>query len=68
MKFILGKKLEMSQKYKADGRVVPVTKILAGPCYITQVKIAAKDGYQAIQVAYGTKKNLDQATAKKISK
>jgi large subunit ribosomal protein L3 len=35
---------------------------------VTQIKTTDKDGYQAVQIAYGTKKNLDQATAKKISK
>jgi len=60
MKFILGKKLTMTQKFKADGQVVPVTVIQAGPCFITQVKNEAKDGYKAIQVGYGEKKKLNK--------
>ncbi len=54
--FILGKKIEMTQIFQ-DNKVVPVTKILAGPCLITQVKNKEKDGYRAVQLGFG-KKNL----------
>ncbi|MBU4332683.1 50S ribosomal protein L3 [Patescibacteria group bacterium] len=60
MKFILGKKLEMSQIFADDGTVIPVTKIQAGPCTVTQVKIQEKDGYKAIQVGFGEKKRLNK--------
>ena len=60
MKFILGKKISMTQKFSADGQVVPVTVIQAGPCFITQVKTAEKDGYQSIQVGYDEKKKLNK--------
>jgi large subunit ribosomal protein L3 len=60
MKFILGKKITMTQKFKADGQVVPVTIVEAGPCFITQVKSSAKDRYDAIQVGYGIKKKLNK--------
>ncbi|MDP3964602.1 MAG: 50S ribosomal protein L3, partial [bacterium] len=50
MKFILGKKLGMTQRFLSDGTVVPVTEIAAGPCVITQVKTADSDGYEAVQV------------------
>lgn len=55
MKFILGKKLEMTQIFKND-KVVPVTLIEAGPCFVTQVKDKNKDGYEAIQIGFGKKK------------
>jgi len=51
MKFILGRKLKMSQIFK-DNKVIPVTLIEAGPCFITQVKDKKKDGYLAVQVGF----------------
>jgi len=53
MKFLLGKKLEMSQLFDKEGKVVPVTLVEAGPCLVTQVKDQAKDGYAAVQIGYG---------------
>jgi len=47
---ILGKKLGMTQLFKAGGDVVPATVLKAGPCVVTQRKTAAKDGYEAAQV------------------
>lgn len=61
MKFILAKKLEMSQVYGADGNVIPVTLVEAGPCYVTQVKGKETDGYTAVQVGFGTAKRLTKA-------
>lgn len=61
-KFILGKKLYMTQKFMEDGRVAPVTVVEAGPCTITQVK-SEKDGYNAVQVGYGKKNKLTKALA-----
>lgn len=51
MKFILGKKLEMTQIFK-DDKVIPVTLIEAGPCFITQIKTKEKDGYDALQIGF----------------
>jgi len=49
----------MTRIYAEDGTAVPVTVIEAGPCKVTQVKTAEKDGYRAVQVAFGEKrKNL----------
>ena len=45
-KFILGKKISMSQIFDEKGNVVPVTLIEAGPCAVTQVKTKEKDGYE----------------------
>lgn len=60
MKFILGKKMAMSQKFKADGQVVPVTVVKAGPCFISQIKNADKDGYQSMQIGFETKKKINK--------
>ena len=51
-KAILGKKLGMTQKFLPDGRLVPVTVILAGPCTVVQKKTIEKDGYESIQVGF----------------
>src|SRR5688572_30381079 len=56
LKSILGKKIGMTQIFDAQGRVVPVTVIEAGPCVVTQKKTVATDGYEAIQVGYGKAK------------
>ncbi|MBI4239684.1 50S ribosomal protein L3 [Candidatus Uhrbacteria bacterium] len=61
MKCILGKKIEMSQRFQENGQVCPVTAIQAGPCYVTQVKTADKDGYEAVQLGFSTKKNVSKA-------
>lgn len=55
MKFISGKKLSMTQIWSGDA-VMAVTPVLAGPCTITQVKSKVKDGYDAVQLAYGERK------------
>lgn len=55
-KAILGKKLGMSQIFTADGTVIPVTVVEAGPCTVLQVKTADKDGYEAVKVAFGSVK------------
>lgn len=52
MKFILGTKIGMTQVFRPDGTVVPVTRVQAGPCVITQVKTKEKDGVTAVQVGY----------------
>ncbi|MCK4781990.1 50S ribosomal protein L3 [Candidatus Parcubacteria bacterium] len=52
MKFILGKKIEMTQIFNEQGRVVPVTLIEAGPCEVVQLKTKDKDGYEAVQVGF----------------
>ena len=47
---ILGKKIGMTQLFSQEGKVVPVTAINIAHCYVTQVKTAEKDGYNAVQV------------------
>lgn len=50
IKGILGKKIGMTDAYQADGAMVPVTLLRAGPCVVTQRKTRAKEGYDAAQV------------------
>ncbi len=54
---ILGIKLGQTQQFTADGRMIPVTKILAGPCTVVQVKTQDKDGYWAVKLGLGTKRD-----------
>lgn len=63
MKFLLGRKLGMTQVFQPDGTVVPVTLIAAGPMTVTQVKTVEKDGYAAAQVGFGTAKKLTKPQA-----
>lgn len=53
---ILGKKIGMTQIFVEDGRLIPVTVIEAGPCYVLQKKTEASDGYNAIQVGFDEKR------------
>ena len=53
MAAILGKKLGMTQVFREDGTVVPVTVIEAGPCKVTAVREPERDGYAAVQLAFG---------------
>ncbi len=62
-KAILGTKIGMTQIFLADGRLMPVTVVQAGPCTITQVKTEKSDGYEAVQVGFG---ELAEARAKKL--
>lgn len=52
MKFILGKKIEMSELFDAEGNVTPVTLIQAGPCVVLQKKTKEKEGYDALQIGF----------------
>tara|TARA_B100001013_G_C24611877_1_gene443540 strand:- start:957 stop:1574 length:618 start_codon:yes stop_codon:yes gene_type:complete len=56
MRGLIAKKLGMSQIFDENGSVVPVTILQAGPCSITQIKTLDNDGYDAVQIAYGDKK------------
>ena len=50
---VLGEKLGMTQVFDANNRIVPVTVVKAGPCVVTQIRTPDKDGYSAVQIAYG---------------
>jgi len=67
MKFILGKKLEMSQIFDDNGKVIPVTLIKAGPCFVAQVKTKdGKDKYESVQIGFEElKKNKITKSKKK---
>jgi large subunit ribosomal protein L3 len=53
---LLGRKIGMTQIFAESGMVVPVTVIEAGPCIVTQLKTQATDGYEAVQIGFGTAK------------
>lgn len=55
-KAILGKKLGMTQVFTADGVVIPVTVVEAGPCFVIQKKTIDKDGYESLVVAFDEKR------------
>ncbi len=61
-KGLIGKKLGMTQVFNEKGQLVPVTVIHCGPCTVISAKTAAKDGYSALQLGFGTRK------AKNVSK
>jgi large subunit ribosomal protein L3 len=52
-KGLLGTKLGMTQVFDTSGRIVPVTVVQAGPCTVAQVKTPERDGYAAVQLAFG---------------
>ncbi|MDR1300792.1 MAG: 50S ribosomal protein L3 [Candidatus Nomurabacteria bacterium] len=68
MKTLIGTKLGMTQITSEDGVVIPVTIISAGPCTVTQVKSAETDGYTAVQLGYGSGKNLSNAVKGQLAK
>ena len=60
---ILGRKVGMTSVFGPDGQSVPVTVIEAGPCVVTQVKTQESDGYKAVQLAFGEKKEKNTSAA-----
>jgi large subunit ribosomal protein L3 len=69
-KAIIGKKVGMTQIFDADGKVVPVTVIEAGPCTVVQKKTSEKDGYEAVQLGFQstTEKHLTKAQMGHLAK
>lgn len=61
-KAIIGKKVGMTQIFDAEGKVIPVTVIEAGPCVVTQIKTSEKEGYEAVQLGF------EEIVAKKLTK
>ena len=61
-KAIIGKKIGMTQIFTPEGKMIPVTVVEAGPCQVVQKKTVEIDGYEAVQLGFGTKK------AKKVTK
>ncbi len=64
-KYIIGKKIGMTQTYTEEGRAVPVTVISISPCVVTQVKTMEKDGYVAVQFGYGMRKEKNMKKPQK---
>jgi large subunit ribosomal protein L3 len=58
---IIGKKIGMSQVFSDSGKVEAVTVIEAGPCLVTQIKTADKEGYNAVQLGFSNAKKLNKA-------
>ena len=63
-KAILATKVGMTQIFNEDGVLTPVTVLQAGPCVVTQVKTVDNDGYDAVQVGFGEKK--ERVTTKQV--
>lgn len=62
---IIGKKIGMTSIYSAEGKATPCTVIEAGPCVVTQVKTQDRDGYEAIQLGFGERKEKNTPNALK---
>ena len=58
---IIGKKIGMTQVFRENGEVIPVTAIEAGPCFVSLVKSQGSDGYTAVQLGFGSAKRLNKA-------
>lgn len=65
MKGLIGKKLGMTQVFDEKGVLTPVTVIEVGPCVVTDVKTAERDGYSAIQLGFGSRKAKNVTKARK---
>jgi large subunit ribosomal protein L3 len=63
MEAILGRKLGMTQVFSANGEARGVTVVEAGPCVVLQIKTQANDGYEAIQIGFGTRKHVNKPLA-----
>lgn len=60
---LIGKKIGMTSFYSADGKNLPCTVLEVGPCVVTQVKTVEKDGYEALQIGYGSRKEKNVPAA-----
>ena len=65
MKGLIGKKIGMTQIYNEQGVLIPVTVIEAGPCVVTAVKTVESDGYDAVQLGYGSRKSKNVTAARR---
>jgi len=63
MSGIIGKKVGMTSIFGADGKMLPCTVLEAGPCVVTQVKTEDKEGYAAVQLAFGERKEKNTPNA-----
>ena len=60
---LIGKKIGMTHLFGAEARVVPVTALEVGPCVVTQIRTASRDGYEAVQIGFGGVKQLNKPAA-----
>jgi large subunit ribosomal protein L3 len=65
---IIGKKVGMTQIFAPDGRIIGTTAIEVGPCFVTQLKTMAKDGYVSAQVGFGEAKKMNSPRAGHLGK
>lgn len=65
MKGLIGTKIGMTSIFGENGEIIPCTVIEAGPCVVTQIKTKDKDGYDAVQIGYGVKKEKNTSKALK---
>ena len=66
--FILGEKLEQSQRYTETGERIPTTHIKTSPCYLIDIKTIDKDGYMALIIGFGKKNTLKKTILGKLTK
>lgn len=62
---LIGKKVGMTSIFDVDGKIIPCTVVEAGPCVVTQVKTAEKDGYSAVQLSFDEKREKSTTSALK---
>lgn len=62
---IIGRKIGMTSIYSAEGKAMPCTVIEAGPCVVTQIKTQDRDGYEAVQLGFGDRKDKNTPNALK---
>lgn len=62
---IIGRKVGMTSIYSAEGKAMPCTVIEAGPCVVTQIKTQDRDGYEAVQLGFGDRKDKNTPNALK---
>lgn len=60
---LIGKKIGMTHLFASEARVIPVTVLEVGPCVVTQVRTESRDGYEAVQLGYGSVKQLSKPAA-----
>ena len=62
---LIGRKIGMTSIYSAEGKALPCTLVEAGPCVVTQVKTSDRDGYDAVQLGFGNRKEKNTPNALK---
>jgi large subunit ribosomal protein L3 len=60
LRAFLGKKIGMTHVFDDNGNVIPVTVVEAGPCTVTQIRTSGNDGYEAVQIGFGTVKRVNK--------